>query len=198
LAIGLAVYRTRVELGRLRGSVASMRALARELQVEDASRISAINRLATRPSEMILDVYVPPPSADNPNLQLCLVLEGILGHGRNANFPEPLEAFLLKPGRRKIEIRHVRPASSDPEGEHVIEILVDDEPAMRATRPKEWMPTGGWTSTGSIAESVSFAPDKPAELHRRRYNEKTNGGSRSKPGDEPANGILLWIDRPTN
>ena len=195
LAIGLAVYRTRQELTHARMSVASMRALARELKVEDPSRVTAINRLPTSPDEMILDVHVPRANSDTPN-RLCLALEGILGHGIDGNYPQPVDTLVLEPGRHKIEIRHLRPASSGPDEEHTVKILVDDQTAMRATRPGDWMPASSWTGTGSITESRSFSPDEPAELHRRRFNEKLKAGSRSKSGEVPANGILLWIDRP--
>ena len=195
LAIGLAVYRTREELTRARVSVASMRALARELKVDDPSRVTAINRFPTLPDEMILDVHVPRAKSDTPN-RLCLALEGILGHGFDGNFPEPVDTFVLEPGQRKIEIRHLRPSSSGPDQEHTVLVLVDDKTVMRATRPGDWMPASSWTGTGSITESRSFSPGKPAELHRRRFNEKLKSGSRSRSSEVPANGILLWIDRP--
>lgn len=194
LAIGLAVYRTREELSRTRASVGAMRAIARELKVEDPSRVTAITRLPALPDEMILDVHVPSGTGEESS-RLCLALEGILGHANAGGFPEPTSTFALNPGRHKIEIRHLRPASTEPNEVHVVEILVDDRSVMRETRPSEWMPVSSWTGSGSITESVSFLPDKPAELHRRRFNEGTNSGSISKPGDEPANGILLWIDR---
>jgi hypothetical protein len=197
LAIGLAVYRTREELSRVRASVVAMRALARELKVEDPSRVTAINRLPSLPDEMILDVHVPPGNTELSS-RLCLALEGIQGYGFHSNYPEPVTTFGLAPGQHKIEIRHLPADSRKPDEEHVVEILVDDESVMRETRPNEWMPASSWTGSGSITESVSFSPDKPAELHRRRFNEKTKNGSTSKSGDEPANGILLWIDRPTN
>ncbi len=197
LAVALAVYRTREELLRVRASVAAMRALARELKVEDPNRVAAINRLPSLPDELILDVYVPPGSAGEAN-RLCLALEGILRHGSASDFPEPAETFALEPGRRKIEIRHLRPDSTEPDKEHVVEILVDDKTVMRQTRPSEWMPVSSWTGTGSINESRTFPPDQPAELHRRRFNKKTNTGSVSRSAEEPANGILLWIDSPSD
>jgi hypothetical protein len=197
LAIGLAVYRTRLELSRVRASVVAMRALARELKVEDPSRVTAINRLPSLSDEMILDVHVPSGIVEESS-RLCLALEGILGHGSASDFPKPVNTFLLEPGRHKIEIRHLRPAASEPDEEHVVEILVDDQTVMRETRPSEWMPVSSWTGTGSITESRTFPSGQPAELHRRRFNKKVKTGSASRSAKEPANGILLWIDGPPN
>ena len=197
IAILLAHFRVRQELASTQSSVSSMRRLARELVVDDESMFAAVSRSPTLPGETLFDVFVPQPPETIERYELCLNLEAIVDFGSypaELKFPKPIDRVPITPGRHSIEVRHHEPDSTDPAGKHVIEILLDDQAVMNGTRDSNWKPSGGYTSYGSMTETRQFQADAPVQLHRRRFNEPIKGGgSRSAPGDQPVNGVLLWI-----
>lgn len=195
VATAMAYHRTHQQLGEVRFSLASLRPLARELRIEDPAKIAAVTRMPTSPGEMILDVYVPPQRRTQKPQRLALSLEGVAEHGADAPFPTPVQTHPIASGRREVEIRHIEPQShGNPTGEHQIDILLDGEVVISARRPPNWIPAGGWTSTGTLTDSRTFAPDRPAELHRRRFNQPVGTGPSNTAMATTDPGILLWIE----
>jgi len=195
MATAMAWYQTRNRLAEESASLQSMQILARELQIEDPDKIAIITRQPTRPNETIHDVYIPEGYANEPGLALNLVLEDIVRKWEEEDLrPAPQLTHPLPPGRHSIEVRHIEPVGESPDAEHTIEILLDDVVVISTNREREWMATRGWTGSGTITQSRSFEPDQPVEILRRRFHEKTATGTRSADADQPANGILLWIE----
>lgn len=196
MAIGLAYVRVHADLSDTKVAVRNMRKLARELIVDDPSKIAAITRIPTLPGEHVMDVYIPArPRSDGP-YQLCFALEDInLSRRSQELLLPPVGCRPISQGRHSIELRHVKADSSDSESRHEIKILLDDEVVMEATRPPDWMPADGWASTGSMPRTTVFDTSKPAQLHRRRFNWPiSGGGSTSGPMDKPGSGILVWVE----
>ena len=195
VAIFMAWHRTRNQVNAVQPQVAALKLLARELQIDDPGKVSVVSRLPTLAGEVILDFYVPPSQRKKPSHQLCLALEGILGHGYvDAGFP-PADRFIVVPsGVHSMAVRHKKADEKDRNDQHEIVVLLDSEVVFHVMRPADWHPSDGWTSTGSYPSSQSFPPEEPVELHRRRFNERIgSGGSRSVDADKHANGILLWL-----
>ena len=195
VAIFMAWHRTRNQISAVQPRVEALKLLARELQIDDPANISVVSRLPTLAGEVILDFYVPPSQPKKPSHQLCLALEGILGHGYVApGFPPADRCIVVPSGVHSVEVRHKDADDKDPNGQHEIVVLLDNEVVFHVMRPANWHPSDGWTSTGSYPISQSFPPDEPVELLRRRFNERIgSGGSRSADVNKHANGILLWL-----
>jgi hypothetical protein len=195
IAIAVAYYSTHQKLATMRTAVRNMRQLTRELIVDNSYEIAAIERVPTLPHENIFDIYIPSVGKTTAGHELRLALDGIVGFETGANgFPLPQDQYPLTPGRHIVEIRHRKADSKNPESMHRIEILLDDQVVMEHTRSLGWVPADGWFSASSLTESRAFHPSQPAQLHRRRFQVPTLGGSPSSvPDGEPANGILLWI-----
>lgn len=204
VAVVMAWQQTRSQWGSVRNKVESMRPLVRELDVKNPARIAMIDRLPTLPDERITDIYLPGPvdlnrstnPADNQTqYRLCLALEQIVGSiDAQAAFPKPEQTVMISPGRHSVELRHRSPDSGSANGHHRIEVWLDGKPVIKAQRPASWISTKGWTGSASYRETHVFDTREPAEIHRRRFNQPTPTGSRSRPESEPAQGILIWIE----
>lgn len=184
LATAMASYRIKHQLADVKASVESMRPLARVLRVEDPASIAAIARMATRPDELIFDVYIPQPAAGGKPQQLALVLDEIVQPGNE--LPQAQYTHPIEPGRHVIEIVHQKPPADDADALHRIAILLDNRAVIEATRGQSWIETSNSTSTGLGSDTTTFAAEGRAELYRRVFQRKTPEGS--------ASGMLLWIE----
>ncbi len=194
-AVGAAFVKTRHDRIRVQQLLGTMRSMTRELAVDDPTQIAIVRRLPTLSNELIFDVHIPARMVPTQIHRLCLAVEEIVDVGPpDVVFPRPTESVGLQPGTHSIELCHFAADKNDVNSEHRFEVLVDGEVALNVKRPADWQVSNGWSSNGSITETQSFDAGKTVQLFRRRNNEPTKNGSRSTPPNQPANGILLWIE----
>lgn len=195
IAIWIAYSNALKETERLEARMPGLRLLAGELQIDDPREFAIVQRLPTKYDELIWDVHVPdltlPGSNKSAGTQLCLALDSIPKEVGRSESLLPLQVVSLTPGRHAIELTYER-------GEETAEliVLVDGEPQIIVTRPKDWESGKGWSSysSNSFTVSESYALDEPLMLLSRRFMRDIGNGTSSSP-DEPCEGIALWVRR---
>jgi hypothetical protein len=196
LAVWIAYFNARRETAQLQARMPGLRLIAAELRIDDPRKFAVIQRLPTKYDELIWDVYVPDPNLPGSNVgewtQLCLALDDVPAEIARFGLLPPLESVLLTPGRHSIELTYER-------GEETAEliVLVDGEPKIEITRPRDWESGKGWSTSNPhiFGTSVSNALEKPLVMLCREFTPRDNVAGSSTQPNEPSQGIVLWVQR---
>lgn len=166
---------------RLRNEIATMRMLARELQVLDETQFAVIKRYPRWFEENIWDVFLPA----GQTYRLNLVTRGV----DPTRTPRPFESVVLPSGYHTIEYRR---KFEDQSSTWRIEVLVDQSPAMTFTESADWESSMSHSSQGGYSRSTQRPVDEPLFLERLRFHTPTTPNTTASRPTE--NGILLWIE----
>lgn len=172
------------ETRKIEQQLPGLRAIARELIVEDPNQFAVVTRLPTMYGELIWDIYVP--DLPDRTVTIEVAMDEIPYRSKDASVMSSLKSARLDPGKHKIELLYQVDEVAK------LTVLIDDEPAIEIERAKDWIDSTGHSSdSGVSALSQSYPVDKAISLHRRRFSLQgnANGGS-----DESDSGIWLWID----
>lgn len=182
LIAAIAVWMTVLINGRrnasLEAAIARMRPLARELIVEDPSRIVVVKLEELWLDENRWEVYLP-----QGEYRLCLATRNVEPDG----ITRAVTSARLEKGRHRLAL-DLHPEA----GGWRVAVTVDGAERLSVEEPKEWNPGRG--STGGSEGQTPSAAEKPVVLFRSRFSRPDGRGGASAPVG-PAEGILLWIER---
>ncbi len=159
--------------------IASMRPLARELNVEDTAKIAVVKLESHWYDENRWGVYLPPGK-----FRLCLATREIA----DAGLAPVVKSVPLVSGRTILELENV-PTN---EGWQV-RVTRDGAAILTADELKAWYPSVGSVGGGQFDRSEQLPADKPVVLFRRRFSQPKPGGGSTTPAG-PTDGIMLWIE----
>jgi hypothetical protein len=160
--------------------IAAMRPLARELSVEDESRIAVIKLESYWYDDNRWEIYLPPG-----DFRACLATREVSGAG----LAPSVESAPLSPGRHVLALEQV----PTDDGWRVT-VDCDGEQLLSAVEPKAWYPAHGSAGAGHFDRGEQLNPKQPVVLFRRRFMQPGPGRTTSTPTG-PADGILLWIEQ---
>lgn len=163
----------------IKGRIAVMRPLARELVVDDPSQAAAVKLPELWFDENRWDVHLPPGA-----YRLCLATREV---GKDGLAPVASSAP-LRAGRHEIELEQVRV----PGGWSVV-VTWDGSGRLARDEPAEWDPNAGSEGGGLFSTSAQAPADRALVLFRRSFYEM-GSGYRTIPPSGPTEGILLWIE----
>jgi hypothetical protein len=163
----------------LAARIATMRPLVRELSVDDETKAAAVKLEELWSDDDRWDVYLPPGQ-----YRLCLATRAIADSGL-----APMVASQpIGPGRHSIGL-----ALRKEKSVWHIEVTSDGARPVTAEEPLEWNSAKGSSTSGGFSESTTLPANGPIVLHRCTFMREQPGGGASST-NEPAEGILLWIE----
>lgn len=181
VAVWIAVSINRRDIATLESRIASMRSMARELVVEDATRIAVVKREELWYDDNGWEVYLPDGS-----YRLCLATRGVDQQG----FAPGMKTTPVAPGRHRLTLDQTQ----DGEGRRIAAVW-DGQKRLESVEPKGWDPGTGSSGGGEFSRSQQLPAGEPLVLLRRRFMGPRDAQGRSTTPDGPTEGILLWIER---
>jgi hypothetical protein len=179
IAVWLTYVVNRRHNTRLQARIAVLRPLARELVVDDDTRIAIVKLEEMWYDENRWEVYLPAGQ-----YRLCVATREIDQRG----LAPVVKSAPLGAGRHSISIEQ---QSSGTDWRVVA--TWDAAGKLTVDEPKEWDAGLGATTSVEFSQSTQVAPDQPVVLFRRIFSRTTGPGQSSTPSG-PAEGILLWIE----
>ena len=178
-AVWMTVGINRSENRRLAAKIEQLRPIARDLVVDDPTRIAVVKLDELWYDESRWDVYLPPGK-----YRVCLATREVDDKG----FPEAFWRAPIEPGRHRLGLELKMLGSA-----RRIEIIRDGASLLSIRETNDWAGSG-WSSQGAFSTSEQRPADQRLELHRRRFSY-SDGKGRNVRDFGPSNGILLWIQK---
>jgi hypothetical protein len=180
VAVWVGYFRYRYEIPALEQEIDQMKRMVRELIVEDPQQIAVVKLAEMWMDDQRWDIHLP-----EGEFVIRLATRQI---GKAGLAPVAAEAP-IDSGRHQVELQ-----KNDSEDGWRITVLVDDRPAIEAAEEAGWYPGRGSEGPGGITICEQQPPERPVELHRHRFSQRTKSGTYKAP-EEPTNGLLLWVER---
>ena len=187
--VWVAYWKATRDIANIEAPLQGLRLIARELVIEDPNQIAAVKRFPGTYGQKVMDIYIP--ELAGKDFVLRLAMDDIpISKNFQADKFEALKESVLKPGKHEVEIRYDKDAQ-----QAVLTILVDGEVAIEEKRAKDWVNSGGHSSSSSVeSSSKSFENDEIIQLlHLRFMLEGKTKGTFSTP-KTPGPGISVWIE----
>lgn len=181
IAVWMAFFINRGQNVRLESRIVALRAMVHELDIADQRKIAVVKLEEYWYDENRWDLYLP----EGP-YQLCVATRGI----GNVGLASVVKSSPVEAGRHRLTL--------DQRRHNVlwrVTVTWDGAELLTVEEPKEWDPGSGSMNEAEYSTSQQLAPDKPVVLFRRRFMRRDAKGRTSSLGDEPAEGVLLWIER---
>lgn len=158
----------------------SLRKMARELVVDDASKIAIVKKHAKWYDQNRWEIHLP-----DGEYTIRLATRKI-----DIGWLAPAVAECnVSGGKHFVEL-----VQSKAENEHLISITLDDQPVINIKESPNWYRGYGSTGGGYFANCEQLPPDKPVVLFRRRFHYSVKAGQIST-FKGTTEGLLLWIER---
>jgi hypothetical protein len=180
IAVWTAFSINRERTKELTARIAVMRPLARELMIDDESKITGVKLEELWFDENRWEVYLP-----KGEYRLCLATRGIDFTG----LPPVLTSARIESGRHQLGLEQTQSATG-----WQIKALWDGSAVLSAEEPLEWNPNVGSSGASEFTSSTQMDPNSPAVFFRRRFMKKDDRGGSATPV-EPTEGVMLWIER---
>lgn len=181
VAVWLSYALERRRIAGLTARIISLRPLARELEVDNPSKIAVVKQEELWYDENRWDVYLP---ADR-RYRLCVATRGIA----DDVIPPPAASAPLAPGRHVVAVDQLK----DGDGWRVV-AECDGARLLSVAESKEWDPGSGSMGGGNYSLSEQFAPDRPLILFHRRFMGPRDAKGVSTTPKVPTAGVMLWIE----
>lgn len=180
VAVWIGYFRYRLDIPRLEQEIDAMRQMASELIIEDPQLVAAVKLPELWMDEQRWDIHLP-----EGKYKIRLATREI---GKEGLAPAIAEAP-IDAGRHQIKLQK----EEVDDGWRIV-VLLDDQPLLQVAEKPDWNPGDGYEGSGVSTTSRQFSPNAAVELHRRRFVHQTKAGPYEAP-EEPAEGLLLWIER---
>jgi hypothetical protein len=164
----------------LQQRIANMRPLARELIVDDETKIAVVKLDELWMDDNRWEIYLPPGQ-----YRLCLATRGIQDKG----LVPPVKTARVAPGRHSLSIVQTEYKSG-----WRVTVNLDGSDQIVVDEPKEWDAGHGSSDSGGYSTSTQLAADEPAVFVRRTFMRPNPRGGYSTSGG-PVEGLLLWVER---
>ena len=182
-AVWMTVFTNRRSIETLEKRVATLRPMARELVIDDPSRIAVVKMEELWYDENQWEIYLPPGQ-----YRLCIATHEIDQDG----FGPVVKSGLIGGGRHRLALEQREVKS----GWRVV-VTSDGAELLAVEELKEWDEGSGSTGGGEYSISTQPPASQPVVLFRRRFSKRVlNGnGSQSSTPQGPTEGLMLWIER---
>lgn len=181
VAVWLTYALERRRIADLSTRIASLRALAHDLVVDDPGKIAVVKREELWYDENRWDIHLPAGC----RYRLCLATRGIADQG----FPTPAASAPISPGRHIVAVDQVR----DGDGWRIT-AACDGKSVLTIAEPKEWDPGTGASISSDYQVSQQIDPGESVVLFRRRFKGPRNPQGSSTLPQGPTSGVMLWIE----
>ena len=175
VAVWLSCFQLHKKIVWTEQQIASMRSVARELIIDDPTKIAVVRKLEEWSSDNRWEVYLP-----DGEYAMRLATRKIDPKG----FSPVSGETRVRSGKHLVELQQSKGADK-----HTISILLDGQAAIEVEESRGWNPRLGATGYVLLAECVQLPPGKPLVLRRQRFR------SASGTPNAPCAGLLLWIER---
>ena len=178
IAVLLAVLVNRQQIRSLESRIKAMRPLARELEVDDASKIAAVKLNDLWMDEDRWDLYLPAGS-----FRICLATREVKDDG----LAPVRKSGLIRPGRHRLAMDQWQ------DGElWRVKVTCDGSELFAIEEPKEFTGNGS-RGGGEYSSSTQFPEDQQVILYRRRFM-RPDGTGQSEVPKGPSDGLMIWIE----
>ena len=179
VAVWTTTWINRQRIADLNVRIASSRPLARDLVIEDPTRIAVVKLEENWYDEQRWDVYLP-EGLYTLNVATRAITDG-------EKIPAPARSVALPSGRFVLELMQT------PRGnEWDVRVTRDGKSLLNLPETTDWDESAGSSGGSSITANTRLPRTEPAVLFRRRFNTKI-ALNQSRTPDGPANGLMLWI-----
>lgn len=180
VGVWVAYFKNRHDTADLAQKITSMRPLARELFVDDPSRIAVVKQEERWYDQNDWKVYLPPGE-----YRLCLATQNI-----DEKELAPInQSVSIDPGTHDLALEQTRIQDKA----WRIVVMVDGEEVLRVEEPAGWNAGHGSSGGGQFSNSTQLPAHEPVVLFRRRFMVPTSPSGYAAPMG-PCNGLLLWIE----
>jgi hypothetical protein len=178
IATWLAVFVNRQQIRQMESRIGSMRPLARELKIGDASLIAVVQLDDVWMDENRWDLHLPAGS-----FRICLATREVDRQG----LAPVRKSGLIRPGRHRLSMDQWQ------DGERWrARVACDGSELFAIEEPKEFTGNGS-IGGGKYASSLQFPANQPFALYRRRFMRPTVSG-RSHVPSGPTDGLMIWVE----
>lgn len=177
IAVWLGVIRNWEQTRGMESRLNVLRALTRELEVDDPSQIAVVRKLDEWISEERWDLYLPPGS-----YRICMSTDQIGTTG----LPPVVKSLPIAPGRHRL-------ALDQRTENHSWKAVVSWDGSERLTieKPREFCGDGS-SSANDITVSEQQPGNQPLVLSRSTFSDSSSTAP-VNPGS-PSNGLMIWIE----
>ena len=179
VAVWVAYFHLRQQIGRLEQEVDSMQQMARELIIEDREQIAVVMLPQMWMDQSRWDIYLP-----EGKYVIRLATRQIDQKG----LAPPVEQTPIPAGQHRIELMR-----SDEGAGRQLTVTVDDRPVIEAEEDSGWDPGGASSGGSQIGNCEQRSAQQPLVLFRRRFYRPSKGGQ-NVPPKGPSEGWMLWIE----
>lgn len=180
VAVWVPYFHLQQKIERTEQKIGPMQKMARELIIDDTSKITVVKKQQKWYDEHRWEIYLP-----DGEYAMRLATQKIDREGLAPVVGETR----IRGGRHFIEL-----LQSDNGDNHEITVMLDDQPAIETKESRDWKNSHGSTGAGHFSGCAQLPPDEPVVLFRRRFNYEVKPGITLTP-KEPTEGLLLWIER---
>jgi len=181
IAVWLTVLISREKNKALEAQIATMRPLARELVIEDPSKIAGVKREELWFDDNRWDIHLPAGQ-----YRLCMATREIDQTG----FAPVGKSERIEAGRHGLELKPQQTGTG-----WQINVIQDGANRLSLEETKDWDPKSNSSGGGQYSLSTQLPADEPVVLFRRRFMRPV-GTSKTLTAapSVPCEGILLWIE----